>query len=570
MAYKKYNSANNAFATLAFPIDDTDVTCVLQWKFWRMPTANFILKVTHTAAGVVTGRENIYITTRAGANCTGLIRAYEPVPTDDDATTNIQQALNFDAGDLCEVVVSREVIKDIQDEVSLKLPIIGWLNTWYWVNKVKEIVPWSWDEALRNLSSWSSIWPTELIRSINPSTRDYKETPYSALLTDMQAWSASKEIAWEALIPWDIVCFEEQTNFSLALWEVTARNQATIWWLKLNEAKIGDVVWNTKRSQKIVWNWVSATTIKIWLRKNGAPVDNVTIRIETDDWTWKPSGSLAHANATWTVAWSWLSASLTGMSEQTVTFAGAFTLTDKTPYHVVIWRSAGIDATNYYFLAHINTTAFWFTTSLNNGTVWWTPATTIMMCIVFAWSYTKIVVRTRANDAYHVFILWMCLSTTALYQSASIQWQWASSVLSWLSKDATYFLSNTPWVISTTAGTNIVVAWQSDSTWTWFTLTDFRWNEIYTSSQVIYTNGGWTSFDLSFRATRRWQYMWVSSGWSGLYHNYSMKNWVSTWASWTVFTLNPWDLYQASEYTSNIHATVTLYEMMWSIKQSTI
>lgn len=130
MPYKKYNSSNNAFAAFNLPIADTDVTCVLKWKFWRFPTSNFIMKATHVENGVVTGRENIYVTTRTGATCTGLIRAYEPVPTDDDATTNIQQALNFNAGDLCEVVISNEVIKDIQDSLFWKLDSNWGLRTW--------------------------------------------------------------------------------------------------------------------------------------------------------------------------------------------------------------------------------------------------------------------------------------------------------------------------------------------------------------------------------------------------------------------------------------------------------
>ena len=75
------------------------------------------MKATKVVAGVVTRRENIYVTTRSGATCTGLSRAYEPVPIDDNASTNIQQALSFDADDIVEVVVSREIIKDMQDNL---------------------------------------------------------------------------------------------------------------------------------------------------------------------------------------------------------------------------------------------------------------------------------------------------------------------------------------------------------------------------------------------------------------------------------------------------------------------
>lgn len=47
-------------------------------------------------------------------------RAYEEVPLDDTATTQTQQALPFYEDDLIECVLSKSVIKDIQDEIDLK------------------------------------------------------------------------------------------------------------------------------------------------------------------------------------------------------------------------------------------------------------------------------------------------------------------------------------------------------------------------------------------------------------------------------------------------------------------
>ncbi len=156
MAYKKYNSSNNAFAAFNLPIADTDVTCVLKWKYSRFPTWNFIMKATHVENGVVTGRENIYVTTRSGATCNGLVRAYEPVPVDDDATTNIQQALNFSADDIVEVVVSSEFLKDMQEEIDAKLAKSGWLRTWFWANKHIVLNRTSGAEESKNVTDTSN------------------------------------------------------------------------------------------------------------------------------------------------------------------------------------------------------------------------------------------------------------------------------------------------------------------------------------------------------------------------------------------------------------------------------
>lgn len=80
------------------------------------------------------------------------------------------------------------------------------------------------------------------------------------------------------------------------------------------------------------------------LNKAGAPADNVTIRIETDSGG-NPSGSLVNANAKATIAGGTIT---TGTSEVTVTFAGSFTCSANTPYHVVIARSGVNDAVNFY------------------------------------------------------------------------------------------------------------------------------------------------------------------------------------------------------------------------------
>lgn len=113
---KKYNITNNGYATLELPISDSDTTILLAGPFETLPTSNFILKITHREAGEVKIRENVYVTNRVGSTCTGVIRAYEPVPMNENSERAVQQAYAFEAGDIVECSVSAEIFKDLQNE----------------------------------------------------------------------------------------------------------------------------------------------------------------------------------------------------------------------------------------------------------------------------------------------------------------------------------------------------------------------------------------------------------------------------------------------------------------------
>ncbi len=120
---------------------------------------------------------------------------------------------------------------------------------------------------------------------------------------------------------------------------------------------------------------ISFSTINLGLAKVGTPSDNATFRIETDN-AGAPSGTLADANATGTIAGSSLTP---GFVDTTITFAGAFTLTLGTKYWIVIGRSGTLSDTNYYSLGGANLAGTENTISLEdtislgsrfNGTNW--------------------------------------------------------------------------------------------------------------------------------------------------------------------------------------------------------
>ena len=118
MTFNKYNITNNAICQLYLPVTNTSNLFVLKWNYDRLPTSNFILKVTEYSWTTVIGRENILFSLRSWNIAIVSQRAYELVPLDDNASENIQQALSFSADSVCELVVSAEVITDIQNEVT--------------------------------------------------------------------------------------------------------------------------------------------------------------------------------------------------------------------------------------------------------------------------------------------------------------------------------------------------------------------------------------------------------------------------------------------------------------------
>lgn len=115
MTFKKYNHTNNAFCELLTDLQSSDTTMMLTGNFNRLPASNFIVKISKYQGTKCVARENIYVANRNNNICTGLVRAYEKVPMDDDATENIAQSLNFSAGDIVECVVSSEILNDLQN-----------------------------------------------------------------------------------------------------------------------------------------------------------------------------------------------------------------------------------------------------------------------------------------------------------------------------------------------------------------------------------------------------------------------------------------------------------------------
>lgn len=428
MPYKKYNSSNNAFAAFNLPIADTDVTCVLKWKFWRFPTSNFIMKATHVENGVVTGRENIYVTTRTGATCTGLIRAYEPVPTDDDATTNIQQALNFSADDIVEVVVSSEFMKDMQEEIDAKLAKSGWLRTWFWVNKTVYVEPATGNEVLKNSTSSVTIQDTEEIIWRNPSTWNENRVPFSNIKNQLSsAWKATQAVTFaETISAWTPTAVAIRTSFTRNDFvPLLTTNSGNPDFLVSQSATYSDPTYNGVNvfDKNATTSWYTNSAWSHWIKINFSQRRCITsLKIQAKWSVFEPSG------------WK-----LQGSNDDS-TYTDVYTSASSTTTSLVTHTFTNTNFYKYYRLL--------FPSHPAQGEI-----VTVEFSESFVAPYTLSAYKTQAYELSEVcqfagFVQW----PKSIWDTETIScgnWtpvSWFSG-LTILSK---YYLSNTPWIISTT------------------------------------------------------------------------------------------------------------------------
>lgn len=205
-------------------------------------------------------------------------------------------------------------------------------------------------------------------------------TPFSVIQSAIVLGNAQDNAAGEALALNDACLYEYVHASNL----VAASGVG-----KYLQQKMGDVAGNTRISMKIVGNGSSQTTMKLGLGKVAAPTDNLVVRIETDS-AWKPSGTLANANATANVLGTGLT---TGIVDTTVTFGGAFALTANTLYHVVIQRQNAVDPVNYYVIGAITKNVRMLKVNSFDGSVWGTESAVKTLYMIYAGAYSRYIVK---------------------------------------------------------------------------------------------------------------------------------------------------------------------------------
>ena len=343
-------------------------------------------------------------------------------------------------------------------------------------------------------------------------------------------------IAWEALTLLDLVRREE-----LFTWQVIT----TLPSVGTSQA-FGDIAWNTRTSIRFIGNGVSTTTIILSLAKVASPTDSVTVRIETDT-AWVPSGTLVNANATASVLWSGLT---TGQVATTFTFAWAFTPTNNTPYHVVIARSTANDAVNYYSIGAIVKPVRSFVTNLYNAS-WGSAVTNKMYYLSYTGAYSTVYVKSSASIASASYYDGIVTTTTAIGGNVTVQKEGLSTLFSGLTNGSVYYMSNTAWAISTTAGTISRVVWYANWTKGLYIINPSFNNTLFDQTTVSYQNivnttgNTWTQ-TFYYRADTLVSFqVWFSSSATHNYGVYKNNTAVSAYTLQSsksdTITLVPWD-----------------------------
>ncbi len=117
---------------------------------------------------------------------------------------------------------------------------------------------------------------------------------------------------------------------------------------------------------RFIGTGLAMSSLKVNLRKTGAPTNNSIVRLETDS-AGVPSGTLADANATSTFANSGFT---TSFVDTTVTFSGSFTPAAGTTYWLVFNVDAAYSDTNFMETGEVNLSQRGQLDATHNGTSW--------------------------------------------------------------------------------------------------------------------------------------------------------------------------------------------------------
>lgn len=109
--------------------------------------------------------------------------------------------------------------------------------------------------------------------------------------------------------------------------------------------------------QIVLGSWLSVNKILLNLYRVGTPIDDMVIRIETDNNNNEPSGTLVHANAVATVWPLKLTTSANGRID-IFNFSGSFNLEAGTKYWIVLQRTGALSTSNYYRARINNATVY--------------------------------------------------------------------------------------------------------------------------------------------------------------------------------------------------------------------
>lgn len=582
MQYSNYDMKNNVHATLSTAISSVATTIQLTaWqgaRFWNTFPQIATLESFDENWKVIK-REIVQITWRSGDNLT-VVRAFAPCPENDDANSQSQNAISFNADDTISLYIPKEIfdiikksLNDIYDNGAnnMRTEVVSWLqvevNPW-------QVLVWSayydfagWTITLTdnatnyleidedgNLANnttgrndentklaiittsggsvtnikdrrlWTVWWKIGGV-NIHDLTEKISLSPDDEfILADSEAIFQNKKIkAWNIIWIWEWIAIED-----IDRWDMITQEAMT------NDSETKIAVWFTNRQKiavKRIWNWISFNTIVAYASKYWTP-NTLNVRIETDN-NWNPSWTLIDANAYWIISWNNLT---TNKSTVSVSLAWSITIPDWTICHVVF----SIDTVSDWNFFYI----YWF---------WTTP--NLFKIEEFDWSNWGVYTEYRASFSlsratYITQKTWIeyWWSWNWYFISCSEDWQYV--IYCWIWSWSHCYLRtlklSTPNDISTATvyksldmGSWYCYWWWVSSDWTkimlWYAGALFLYTmstawDVSTATQTSMRN----PYDIWFTNLTSSTVFCIAPDWQHIY----FKNWWATY--WGILT-NAWD-----------------------------
>lgn len=480
--FKKYNTSNNAICTLANPITNTSNTIIASGNVDRFPESNFIITITQFSSWILQGRENMLISTRVGNIFNISERAYEPVPINDTAQENIQQALPFDSWAIIENVYSSEFIKDIQNETTrLEATKLNkwWLrttlaNAWriFYSNWSRnEVALWLWanwtvlqSNGASSAPSWTSptvnIWWLGEKTSLNTNDKFVIYRPWEGNFS-VEAWAFIPKFSWW---DWDLSLSTWTTSLTIPASNMLVKNYSSI---SISWSAILEIIWVSSV------NWAVALLNCSW----DFTMSWWTIKMEGQGWNsgarWYNIDQATLASNFWAV-WT----------------AGANTSWIRT------WGAGGA--------ANTHTIPKWYENFLNwqcwaGGWAGWASYHWNAWWLWWRWGWILIIrVWGKIN-----FTWWIIQANGANWSPWTVQnWFWSGWGGWW-------------------GGWTVIIQYNQLTSITWW-IVQANWGT------------GWAGWTISWT----WYWIWGAGGWGGGWY-FAGNSWANTsslpngWAGWT-------------------------------------
>lgn len=415
MQYSNYDMKNNVHATLSTAISSVATTIQLTaWqgaRFWNTFPQIATLESFDENWKVVK-REIVQITWRSGDNLT-VVRAFAPCPENDDANSQSQNAISFNADDTISLYIPKEIfdiikksLNDIYDNGAnnMRTEVVSWLQV--------EVNPWQvlvWS-AYYDFAGWAITLTDNATNYLevdedgnlanNTTGRNDENTKLAIITTasgsvtnikDRRLWTVWWKIGGVnihdltekiSLSPDDeFIIADSEAIFQnkkikawnvLWIWEWFAIENISKWDFILSENIINSSdwyvgVWYTeaeKISIKRIWNWTTFDSIYVVVSKYWSPT-TLNVRIESDS-GWDPSWNLIDANAYWTISGSDLTTSPTSV---VVSLAWNVTIPNWTICHLVFAIDTA-SSTNNFQIYWYNATPKLFKIKQYNWSIW--------------------------------------------------------------------------------------------------------------------------------------------------------------------------------------------------------